>query len=198
MTKLSHFRARRRSAAEKRLLLPLQREIGSVDRLSRRKYLQEFNQAYPRYERIIPKSELFRFCAQAGTLLISDFHALDTCQFFLCEVLEELAQSQARPLVLLLEAVFTRDQHIVDEWQAGRISDGELKSRLRFVLEWGYEWEPFLHTLKVARDLDIPIIGADCPPRGSLRRISRRDRHAAEIAARVRRAMPDALIVVFF
>jgi uncharacterized iron-regulated protein len=198
MAKLSTFRARRRSAAEKHALLPLQREIGSIDRLSRRKYVQEFTEAYQSYERVISKDSLLRFCADADTLLVSDFHALDSCQFFLCETLEELTRTQQRPLVLLLEAIFTRDQHIVDEWQADVISDGELRQRLRFDLDWGYEWEPFLHTLKLTRELRIPIYGADCAPRGNMRRISQRDRHAADAVARARRSHPDALLVVLF
>lgn len=195
---MSAFRARRRSAAERRVLLPLQREIGAVDGVSRRKYVEDFNQAYRTYERVIGNEEVLRFCASADTLLVTDFHALDSCQFFLCELLEQLAEIQKRPLTLLLEAVFTRDQHILDEWQAVAISDNELRQRLRFALDWGYEWEPFLHTLKVARNLGIPIFGADCAPRGNMRRIGQRDRHAADTIRCVREERPDSLLVVFF
>lgn len=194
----STFRARRRSAAEKHALAPLRRQIGAIDPLSRRKYVQEFAQAFQRYERPISRETLLRFCAEADTLLVSDFHALDACQFFLCELLEELSDLQQRSLVLLLEAVFTRDQHIIDEWQRREISDDELNQRLHFEIEWGYEWEPFLHTLKLARDRGIPIFGADCAPRGSIRRIAQRDRHAADTIARVRKEHPGALLVVLF
>src|SRR6185437_16934720 len=90
MSKLSTFRARRRSAAQKHALAPLRREIGAIDPLSRRKYVQEFTQAFQRYERAISRDTLLRFCAEADTLLVSDFHALDACQFFLCELMEEL------------------------------------------------------------------------------------------------------------
>jgi len=198
MSKLSTFRARRRSAAQKHALAPLRREIGAFDPLSRRKYVQEFTQAFQRYERAISRDTLLRFCAEADTLLVSDFHALDACQFFLCELLEELSAIQQRPLVLLLEAVFTRDQHILDEWQQQEISDDELRQRLHFETEWGYEWEPFLHTLKIARGLAIPVYGADCAPRGSIRRIAQRDRHAADTVARVRKDHGNALVLVLF
>src|SRR6185312_11827477 len=198
MSKLSTFRGRRRSAAQKHALAPLRREIGAIDPLSRRKYVQEFAGAFQRYERAISRDTLLRFCAEADTLLVSDFHALDACQFFLCELLEELSAIQQRPLVLLLEAVFTRDQHILDEWQRQEISDGELRQRLHFETEWGYEWEPFLHTLKIARGLNIPIYGADCPPRGNIRRIGQRDGHAADTVARVRKEHANALVLVMF
>ncbi|HVH88023.1 MAG TPA: ChaN family lipoprotein, partial [Terriglobales bacterium] len=197
MAKPSTFRARRRSAAERHALIPLQREIGSVDPISRRKYVQEFLEAFQTYERVISKDTLMRFCARADTLLVSDFHALDTCQFFLCELLDELA-SGSRPVVLLLEAIFTRDQHILDAWQTGTICDGELRQRLRFNIEWGYEWEPFLHTLNTARALGIPIYGADCAPRGNIRRIAQRDRHAADAILRARNAHPGSILVVMF
>ena len=198
MSRRSTFRARRRSVAQRHALVPLRREIGAIDPLSRRKYIQEFTQAFQTYERAISRDSLLRFCAEADTLLVSDFHALDACQFFLCELLEELSAIQPRPLVLLLEAVFTRDQHIVDEWQREEISDDELRQRLHFETEWGYEWEPFLHTLKLARGLSIPIFGADCAPRGSIRRIAQRDGHAADTIARVRRVHANALVIVMF
>ena len=198
MSKLSTFRARRRSAAQKHALAPLRREIGAIDPISRRKYVQEFTQAFERYERAISRETLLRFCAEADTLLVSDFHALDACQFFLCELMEELSAIEQRPLVLLIEAVFTRDQHILDEWQQQEISDDELRQRLHFETEWGYEWEPFLHTLKIARDLKIPLYGADCAPRGNIRRIAQRDRHAADTVARVRNQHANAQVLVMF
>jgi len=194
----STFRARRRSAAQKHALAPLRREIGAFDPLSRSKYVQEFAQAFQKYECAISRDTLLRFCTEADTLLVSDFHALDACQFFLCELLEELSAIQQRPLVLLLEAVFTRDQHIIDEWQQKEISADELRQRLHFEAEWGYEWEPFLHMLKIARGLSIPIYGADCAPRGSIRRIAQRDRHAADTIARVRKEHANALVLVMF
>lgn len=195
--KLCTFRARRRSAAEKRVLLPMQRHISSIDGVSRLKYVQEFTEAFKSYQRPISSDELLRFCRDSDILLISDFHALDACQHFLAQLLERLARGDRR-LVLLLETVFTRDQHILDEWQAGTIGDRELRKRLRFDLDWGYEWEPFLSTLKAARALGIPLRGCDCWPRGNVRRIAQRDRHAADCIATVRSTNPTALLLVMF
>lgn len=198
MAKVSIYRARRRSVAEKRALLPLQRQINSVDGLSRRKYLQDFTDAYRTYQRVISTQALIRFCSEADTLLVSDFHALDSCQAFVSELLRELSATRSRPLALLLESVFTRDQHIVDEWQSGSISDRELRQRLRFTVEWGYAWPPFLNLLKTARGLKISVYGADCPPRGNMRRIAQRDHHAAATAMRIRQNHPEAQLVVLF
>jgi Uncharacterized iron-regulated protein len=195
--KLCTFRARRRSAAEKRVLLPIQRHISSIDGVSRLKYVQEFTDAFKSYQQPISYEELLRFCRGSDVLLVSDFHALDSCQQFLTSLLEQLAPGP-RPLVLMLEMVFTRDQHILDEWQAGTIDDRELRRRLRFDLDWGYAWEPFLNTLKAARARGVPIYGNDCWPRGNVRRIAQRDRHAADCIATVRVKHPAALILVMF
>jgi hypothetical protein len=197
MPKLCTFRARRRSAAEKSVLRPLQRAITSVDPVSRRKYVHEFTEAYQTYERVISKGDLIRFCTEADALLVSDFHALDSCQQFVSGLLEALAVA-GRDVVLLLEAVFTRDQCILDEWISGRISDRELRHRLRFNADWGYAWEPFVHLLKTARGLRVPIYGADCGPRSGIRRISERDRHAADTIATVRERHPDSLLITLF
>lgn len=179
------------------MLRPLQRAITSVDPITRRKYVQEFIDAYQTYERVISRSELMRFCVEADALLVSDFHALDSCQQFLESLLEDLTVG-GREVVLLVEAVFTRDQHILDEWMMGTISDRELRQRLRFNVEWGYAWEPFLQLLKTARGLRVPVYGADCAPRGSMRRISQRDRHAADTIVEARQRHRDALLVTLF
>jgi hypothetical protein len=94
--------------------------------------------------------------------------------------------------------VFARDQHIVNEWAAGEIDDDELRERIRFDVEWGYEWAPYIALLKAARDAGARICGLDCMPRGDLRRIGARDRHAATKIAELRAADPEALIVVLF
>ena len=128
---------------------------------------------------------------------MGDYHALAASQNFAAEVIER-SKHGGRRLVLGLEMVFARDQHIVDEWTAGEISDDELRERIRFDVDWGYEWSPYLELLKTARDAGARICGLDCMPRGDLRRIGARDRHAATKIAELRAADPEALIVVLF
>src|SRR5205085_5703 len=103
-----------------------------------------------------------------------------------------------RPLLLALEMVFTRDQRVLDEWQRDATGNRELRHRLRFDAEWGYAWEPVLHLLETARSLAVPIFGVDCHPRGDLRRISARDRHAADKLAHLRATHPGSQMIVLF
>jgi hypothetical protein len=100
--------------------------------------------------------------------------------------------------VLGVETIFSRDQHILDEWVRGEIDEDELRQRIRFELDWGYEWSPFYELLSAARDHGASIYGLDCMPREDLRKIGARDRHAADKIADLRRRHPDALIIVLF
>src|SRR4029077_9808974 len=76
--------------------------------------------------------------------------------------------------------------------------EGELCQRIRFELDWGYEWAPFYELLSAARDHGAAIYGLDCMPREDLRKIGARDRHAADKIAELRRRHPDALIIALF
>jgi hypothetical protein len=73
-----------------------------------------------------------------------------------------------------------------------------LRQRIRFDLDWGYEWAPFYELLVTAREHADAVYGLDCEPREDLRKISARDRHAAHKIAEVRQRHPNAVIMVLF
>jgi hypothetical protein len=97
-----------------------------------------------------------------------------------------------------VETVFARDQHILDEWMAGDIDDEELRERIRYDLDWGYAWEPFLELLQSARRHALAVYGLDCMPRDDLRKIVARDRHAAAKIADIHEQHPQAAVVTLF
>jgi hypothetical protein len=80
----------------------------------------------------------------------------------------------------------------------GEIEEEELRERIRFDLDWGYQWEPFYELLAAARSHGVLIYGLDCMPRDDLRKIAARDRHAAEKIAELRLRHPEAQIGVLF
>src|SRR6202040_186158 len=131
-------------------------------------------------------------------LLIGDYHAMPASQRFAASLLEERAQPGDRPVVLGVETIFSRDQHVLDEWWRREIDETELRQRIRFDLDWGYDWAPFYALLVTARDHGEAIYGLDCMPREDLRRIGARDRHAAAKIAETRLRHPDAAIFVLF
>ena len=187
---------RRRAAAQMHALAAVRREIGARDRASGRKYLQEFGQAFPDYERTLTSDDLHDRVTAADILLVGDYHSLAASQRFTASLIERLAL--VRPIVLGVEAVLSRDQEIVESWWRREISEDELRRRLRFDKDWGYDWAPFLELLVAARDHGEGIYGLDCLPRDDFRRIHSRDRHAAAKIREMRERHPEARILVLF
>src|SRR2546430_885380 len=188
----------RRSAAHLDGLASGEREIRAQDHSGRRKYLRDFTQAYRSYESVLDRQQLNTLVGDADILLIGDYHALPASQRFAAALLEERAQPGDRPVVLGVETIFSRDQHILDEWWRREIDESELRQRIRFDLDWGYDWTPFHELLTTARDHAEAIYGLDCMPREDLRKIGARDRHAASKIAEIREKHPNAVIFVLF
>ncbi len=187
----------RRSAAQRHALEAVVRQIRACEPNGRCKYVREFNQAFPSYQAVLSHPQLEALLEAAGVLLVGDYHALPASQRYAAQLVASLKKA-GRQMVLGLEMVFARDQHILDEWMAGEIGDSELRERIRFDVDWGYEWQPYAELLQAARAAGANICGLDCMPRGDLRRISARDRHAASKIAELRAANPEAVIVVLF
>ena len=188
----------RRSAAQLHALAQVEREIRATDPNSRRKYLRDFSEEFRNYQAVLSPEQLEGMQRQAGILLVGDYHALPASQKYAAGLIAELAVNNQRPVVLGLETIFARDQHIVDEWMRGEIEEEELRERIRFDLDWGYQWEPFYELLAQARNHGVLIYGLDCMPRDDLRKIAARDRHAAEKIGELRLRHPEAQIVVLF
>jgi uncharacterized iron-regulated protein len=188
----------RRSEAQLHALAGVEREIRINDPNGRRKYLQDFSQAFRSYEAVIDRQQLSSSVCAADMVLIGDYHALPSAQRFAATLLEGRAQPGDRPVVLGLETIFSRDQHILDEWWRREIDAEELQQRIRFDLDWGYDWAPFHELLVTAREHADAIYGLDCMPREDLRKIGARDRHAAHKMAEIRQLHPNAVVMVLF
>ena len=188
----------RRSAAQLQALAGVEREIRAQDSHNRRKYLREFNQAYKNYDSVVTRDQMQPALHAADIVLIGDYHALPAAQRHAASLLEERALAGDRPVVLGVETIFARDQHILDEWWRREIEEAELRQRIRFDLDWGYDWSPFHELLLTARDHAEALYGLDCMPREDLRKIGARDRHAALKLAEIREHHPGAVIFVLF
>ncbi len=188
----------RRSAAQLHALAGVEREIRAQDSHSRRKYLREFNQAFRSYDSILDSEQTQNVLYSADVVLIGDYHALPAAQRYAASLLEQRALAGDRRVVLAVETIFARDQHILEEWWRREIDENELRQRIRFDLDWGYDWTPFHELLVAARDHGEAVYGLDCMPRENLRKIGARDRHAAAKIAEIREQHPDAVIFVLF
>lgn len=188
----------RRSAAQLHALVQVEREIRAADTCSRRKYLREFNSAYQDYKRVLSDHEYHAELLAANLILLGDYHALPKSQQFAAELVETLASITGRPVVLGLETVFSKDQQVLDDWRAGAIGELELREKIRFDTEWGYDWASFYQMLSVSRLHAAEIVALDSCPRGDLRRIGLRDRHAAARIVETHERHRGAILVVLF
>lgn len=188
----------RRNAAQLHALAGVERELRANDHTGRRKYLKDFTCSFNSYQGVISREELGREMRQADIVLIGDYHALPAAQRFAASLLEERAQPGDRPIVLGVETIFSRHQHVLDEWWRRQIDEGELLDRIRFNIDWGYDWLPFYQLLVTAREHAEGVYGLDCMPREDLRKIGTRDRHAADKIVEIRHQHPDATIFVLF
>ena len=179
-------------------LAGVEREIRAQDSQSRRKYLREFSRAFRSYDSLLDSQQLQNALHAADVVLIGDYHALPGAQRYAASLLEQRALAGDRPVVLGVETIFARDQHILDEWWRREIDEIELRQRIRFDLDWGYDWAPFHELLVAARDHGEAVYGLDCMPRENLRKIGARDRHAAAKIAEIRQRHCNAVIFVLF
>jgi Haem-binding uptake, Tiki superfamily, ChaN len=197
MASIANLRSRR-SAGQRYALASVEREIRMHDSNARRKYLRDFADAFRSYELILGEAAVQQTLCSADIALIADYHALSGAQRCAASLLEARALPGDRPLVLGVETIFSRDQHILDEWWRREISAEEFRARIRFDSEWGYDWVPFYELLVTAREHAEAIYGLDCMPREDLRKIGARDRHAAAKIAEIRERHPNAAILVLF
>jgi Haem-binding uptake, Tiki superfamily, ChaN len=191
------IRARRRTAAQQLALLQVKREISATDPHGRLKYIRDFSEAFRDYRRALTDIELKQQYSTADILLVGDYHALAASQDFAASLIGQLGHSD-RPIVLALEMAFSRDQYVLDDWLRGEISEDELRAGIRYDDEWGYDWEPFANLLRQARKSGCMVYGIDLKPRGNMRKITARDRHAASQIAQIRRAHPEAQVITLF
>jgi hypothetical protein len=188
----------RRNAVQRHALAGVQREVRATDSSGRRKYLRDFSQAFRSYHSVINSRQLAETISAADIVLVGDYHALPTAQRFAASLLEQRAQPGDRPIVLGVETIFARHQHVLEEWWRREIDENEFRERIRFDADWGYEWSPFYELLVTAREHGDAVYGLDCMPREDLRKIGARDRHAVDKIAEIRERHPHAVIFVLF
>src|SRR5437899_1417420 len=120
----------RRSAAQLHALAGVEREIRAQDSHSRRKYLREFNEAYRSYHSLLDSTQLQNALHSADVVLVGDYHALPAAQRHAASLIEQRALAGDRPVVLGVETIFARDQHIIDEWWCRDIDENEIHQRI--------------------------------------------------------------------
>jgi len=184
-------------AFQKATVARLRKEIGDVDRTSKRGYIREFHASIGRFSAPASWDDLVIACYRADLVYIGDYHALPSAQETAARLLQAIAE-RSRAVVLGVEMVYGRHQRVLDRYMAGDLDETAFLRAIRYDTDWGYDWPSFRKIYDVARQQGIPVIGLDCPPRTGFRHIRRRDRYAADRVAAMIAAEPDARAVVLF
>ncbi len=187
----------RENIAQRHALAQVERQIRAAAPNSRSKYVREFAEAYSSYHSVLSTAQWTSQLKRSRVVLVGDYHAMASYQRF-CESVLILLRSAGRHVVLGLETVLSRHQHLLDRWLAREITGNDLRSRMHYDKNWGYAWDPFRHLLETARARCEHVYGLDCELRDDFRRIAQRDHHAAERIADLRARHPDAVLVVLF
>ncbi|HEV8335656.1 MAG TPA: ChaN family lipoprotein [Candidatus Polarisedimenticolia bacterium] len=173
----------------------LKKEIFGVDPNSSRKYIREFHRDFSRFEAVSSLDDLIVTCVKSDIIYIGDYHALASAQAFEARLLAEIA-SRSDGAALCVEMVFGRQQRILDRYMKEEISEEEFLRRIRYDLEWGYDWEAFRPIFEAAKEYGLPVFGIDCEPRNGFRYIRKRDAYAAARIADIALKNPGAKLVV--
>lgn len=176
----------------------LRRRLAAADSCARHPYLRDFYRAYRSYESVLTEAQLAAGLRAADVLLVGDYHTLPSSQLYVAQLVEQLARESGRPVVLCLEMFYARDQRALDAWLRRELDDRGLRERTRYESSWGYDWAPFAAILHAGRAHCAAVYGVDCVPRGDMRRIAERDRHAAAKLVEIRKRHPGAILVVVF
>ena len=182
-------------AFHRRMVSQLKREIARIDPNVSRRYIRDFTHEFRAYRHLSSWDDLVLACYKADLVYVGDYHALGSSQAFASRLVSEVA-SRSRKVILAVEMVYGRNQRILDRWMAGRVSDDEFKRRIRYDLEWGYDWRGFRQVFEAARAYGVKVFGIDCPPRSGLRFIRKRDRYAAARLVDIFEKNPGAKVMV--
>jgi len=184
--------ARRREAAER-----LRREILGGDGWLQHPYYKDLERNLAVKPIPVERARVLHAACHAGIVYLGEFHAQRSCQEFAAELLDRMSRGPGK-VALGVEFVYTRQQHILDQRQAGGMDDEQFLRRIHYREEWGYPWQGYAALLDRARALRVPVFALDVPPRGGYEGLRSRDEHAARRIAAMTAADPHADILVLF
>ncbi len=145
-----------------------------------RRYGEKFSKSLPDQFKMSHLRKLLQSIDDHKIVLYGDFHSHKQCQRGLLRVLRAYIYTPDHaPVTLAVEMFRQKDQEVLNQWQAGNISDEELLRRTDYNTIWGFPWENYKPLLEFCRSHGIRFIGmnTDLAGRDTL---SVRDRAASK------------------
>lgn len=146
--------------------------------------------------RVSSKNKLLSKVKKAGVILGGDFHAFAQSQRAHLRILRSLKNHE---LILALEMFPTNIQPLLDDFMAGRVTEGGFLKKISYSETWGFAWENYRPLLEHARLNKIPVYGLNIPlNQRSKSNLRHRDLHAAKVLAGLKKNFPEKLIYSLF
>ena len=193
----SKQRLRQITELQREAVRRIQTDIGEIHPSPSRKYIQEFTDEFGGFESVCDPAAVTRRALDSSLIWVGDYHALAKSQIYVVDLLKEVTQKKDN-VALAVEPIFARNQEILDQWMAGKISEQEFLDRIRYYEEWGCDWTGYKAIFETARELGVRVYGVDCQPRSDMRRIGTRDLGVARRIVHLMQNDPTQTLIVVF
>src|SRR5262249_6702790 len=132
----------------------IQTDIGEIHPSAGRRYIQEFNEEFERFECLSDPEEVLDSALHTNLIWVGDYHALTKSQLYVVELVKQLTRLKGN-IALAVEPIFARNQQILDDWMLGKVSEHEFLDRIHYYDEWGCEWTGYRAIFETARELGV-------------------------------------------
>ena len=130
-----------------------------------------------------------------GLALLGDFHSLAQSQKTALRLLRRMVRAGGQP-ALALEMIPAKEQPALDSFLAGEMNSAEFAMHAHRRSLWDFPWKPVQVLLDFCRYHSLPVIGINSSGGSRQRSLALRDRRAARLIARFRKARPECSLLV--
>jgi uncharacterized iron-regulated protein len=113
-----------------------------------------------RDERIVSFETMMKDITPARTVFVGERHDSPAHHKTQLDVIEALYQ-KGKPLAIGIEMFKKKDQHILEDWISGNISEEDFIPI--FFENWGYNWNLYRDIFLYAQEKSIPLIALNVP-----------------------------------
>ncbi|MFH0800449.1 MAG: ChaN family lipoprotein [Pseudomonadota bacterium] len=159
------------------------------------RYERTYRRAVSGYKRVADQDEMIRAVLKSGIIYVGDYHTCNQSQRSFLRVLKEVIKRD-RNFAVGLELIHRRHQPILDDYLAGRISEGSFLRKIRLKEHWVFDlWGNFKPLFDFCCYHRIPIFAIDAAPEDS--NVRARDAATAKLIGSIVRQAPDRRFFVF-
>jgi hypothetical protein len=145
-------------------------------------YQKEYSRHLKNYQEVSTKADLIRDVLASDVVYHGDYHTLKQSQRSVLRLLREVQGK--REMILCLEMFHADDQHLVDSFMSGELSENSFLRKIEYAKKWPFNWSHFSPIISFCRENKIPVFGINLKGGEGGNGLRHRDNFAARIIAR--------------